>query len=140
MKNKYNLQLQYNTGENITFEKACKQKGLGADFEYIAPGWSQQNGCIERKFATLFNWVCGVLNGGKLNAYLQNGLWAKAANTATSLMQKFDEMCITTYRDNMHWAKLANFGTPDTWVGCAEVNFTGTYWFFNPKIKKIILT
>ena len=33
LKNKYNLQLQYlncnNAGENISFEKACKQEGLG---------------------------------------------------------------------------------------------------------------
>ena len=77
-----------------------------------------------------------MLNGGKFNAYLQNGLWDKAANTTmllknnlltlnrTSspfqhffgkgqrsilpLMQTFGEMCITTYRDNTHWAKLAD--------------------------------
>ena len=54
-------------------------------------------------------------------------------------MQKFGEMYITTYRDNTHWAKLANQGTPGIWVGYAEVHPTGTYWGFNPKTKKIIL-
>ena len=77
-----------------------------------------------------------MLNGGKFSTYLQIGLWAEAANTATILenhlitpnrtlslfqqffgkgksnvlasMQKFGEMCITTYKDNTHQAKLAN--------------------------------
>ena len=36
---------------------------------------------------------------------------------ALTLMQKFGEMCIATYMDKTHWAKLANCGTPDIWVG-----------------------
>ena len=44
-------------------------------------GMPQQNGHIEQKFATLFNWECAMLNGSKFTTYLQNGLWAKAANT-----------------------------------------------------------
>ena len=85
LKNKYNLQIQNlgcnNAGENAAFEKACKQDGLGVDFEHTVSDMPQQNGCIKQKFATLFNQVCAMLNGEKFNAYLQNGLWAKAANT-----------------------------------------------------------
>ena len=66
-------------------QKTCKQEGLGGDFEYTATGMPQQNGCIKRKFATLFNWVHAMLNVGKFNAYLQNGLCAKATNTAMLL-------------------------------------------------------
>ena len=55
-------------------------------------------------------------------------------------MQKFGEMCISTFKDNTHWAKLANKGTPRIWVGYAENHPTGTNWIFNPKTKKIILT
>ena len=55
-------------------------------------------------------------------------------------MQKFGEMCITTYRDNTHQAKLANHGTSGVWVGCTEGHSIGTYQIFNPKMKKIILT
>ena len=51
-------------------------------------------------------------------------------------MQKFGEMCITTYRDNTYWAKLAN-GAPGIWVGYANGHHTGTYWIFNPKTKQI---
>ena len=89
LKNKYNLHVQYlccdNAKENIDFEKACKQEELGVDFEYTAQVMQQQNSCIERKFATLFNQVCAMLNKGKLNADLQNGLWVKFANTAMLL-------------------------------------------------------
>ena len=89
LKIKYNLQVQrlccHNAGENQAFERICKQEGLGIDFEYTAPGTPQQNGCVKRKFATLFNGVCAMLNGGNFTAYLQSSLWAEAANTATTL-------------------------------------------------------
>ena len=169
LKNIHNLQLQYlncnNAGENVAFKKACKQQGLGVDFKCTALGMLQQKGHIKRKFAILFNQFHAMLNGGKFNAYLWNGLWAKASNTAMllennlltptrnlssfqqffgeekriilSLMQKFCEMCITTYSDNTHWAKLDNQGTPDIWVGYAEVHHTGIYWVFNPKTKRL---
>ena len=55
-------------------------------------------------------------------------------------MQKIGEMCITTYRDYTHFAKLVNQDTPDICVDYAEGHPTGTYWVFNPKTKKIILT
>ena len=55
-------------------------------------------------------------------------------------MQKFCEMCISTYKDNTHWAKLANFGTSGIWVGYAENCPASIYQIFNPKMKKTILT
>ena len=161
LKNKYNLKEQYphckNAGENVTYERACKQEG---HFKYnIQP----QVLCNRN-----FNHVHAMLNGGKFNAYLQNGLWAEAASTATllknnlitpnrnlspfqqflgsrkrsilSLMQKFGEICITTYKDETNLAKLAIQGTPGIWVGYTEGHPTGTYWGFNPKTKKITLT
>ena len=30
-----------NVGENVAFKKACKQQGLGVDFEYTALGTTQ---------------------------------------------------------------------------------------------------
>jgi len=172
LKTKYNLQVHRvrcdNAGENQAFEKVCNQEGLGIDFEYTAPGTPQQNGRVERKFATLFNRVRAMLNGGKFSPYLRNGLWAEAANTATYLenhlitpnrsltpyqqffgkghlhiltsMQKFGEICIATFKDNTHRAKLANQGTPGIWVGFANNHPTGTHRIFNPKTKRIILT
>ena len=109
-----------------------------------------------------------MLNGGKFTQYLHSGLWADAANTATFFenhlitpnislnpfqhffgkgkshvlksMQQFGEICIATFKDNTHRAKLANRGTPGVWVGYAEYHPTRTYQIFNPKTKRIILT
>ncbi len=56
---KYDCKVKYircdNAGENFSLEKACKQEGFGVFFVYIAPGTPQQNGRVERKFATLYN-------------------------------------------------------------------------------------
>ena len=68
LKYKYNLHVQHlccnNAGENVAFEKACKQEGLVNDFKYTAPGRPQQNGYVERKFALFLNLVCAMHNGG----------------------------------------------------------------------------
>ena len=48
-------------------------------------------------------------------------------------------MCITTYRDNTHWAILANQCNPGNWVCYVEGHLTNTYRLFNPKTKNIIL-
>ena len=49
-------------------------------------------------------------------------------------------MCITTYKDSSHWAKLANGGNPSILVSYEKSHCTNIYWTFNPKTKKIILT
>ena len=55
-------------------------------------------------------------------------------------MQKFCEMCITTYSNSTHQDKLANWSTTGMWVGYTDGHPNGTYQVFNPKTKKIILT
>jgi hypothetical protein len=54
-------------------------------FEFTAPYTPQQNGVVERKFATLYGRVRAMLNGARLPERLRAGLWAHAAETATSL-------------------------------------------------------
>ena len=46
-----------NAGENQTMEKDCVRRKMGVTFEYTAVGTPQQNGRIERKFATLYGRV-----------------------------------------------------------------------------------
>ena len=55
-------------------------------------------------------------------------------------MQTFGEMCIVTFKDNTHWAKLTNPGTPGIWVGYDKNHPPSTYRILNPKTKRIILT
>ena len=52
-----------------------------------------------------------------------------------TLVQKFDEMCITTNCGISHQAKLANCDTPCIWVGFAEGPPVGTYHMHNPMTK-----
>ena len=58
LKEKHSVQVKRircdNAGKNRSLETMCKQEGLGIQFEYTAPGTPQQNGCLERKFATLY--------------------------------------------------------------------------------------
>jgi hypothetical protein len=54
-------------------------------FEFTAPYTPQQNGKIERKFATLWNKVRSMLNTAKVPKELRNKLWAQCANHATLL-------------------------------------------------------
>jgi len=42
-----------NAGENLALEDLCIEKDLGIIFEYTAPGMPQQNGVVERAFATM---------------------------------------------------------------------------------------
>ena len=84
---------------------------------------------------------CEHYHAAKNNLLTPNrALFGKGKRSIMFSMQKFGEMCITTYRDNTHWVKLANQGIPAIWVGYAKGHPTGTYWVFNPKTKKIILT
>jgi GH18 family chitinase len=68
----------------MKLEQACQCEGLDIQFEYTAPdGTPQQNGEVERKFATLYARVRAILNQAQLTESLRNGLWAVAAATAT---------------------------------------------------------
>ena len=42
-----------NAGENIKLKEECDRQKLGIEFEFTAPNTPQQNGVVERKFATL---------------------------------------------------------------------------------------
>jgi len=46
-----------NSGENVAFKNQAKEEGLGLNFKFTVCQMLQQNGCIERKYATLFGQV-----------------------------------------------------------------------------------
>ena len=112
---------------------------------------------IKWKFVTLFNWVHAMLYSTKFYSSLQSGLLVEATSTAMLLkiipsrpieiwgkgkrsilasVQKFGEICITTYQDNSRWAKLSNQGVPCIWVGFTEGHPVGTYCVYNLKTQK----
>ena len=66
-----------NAGENRALEIACIDKDLGIVFEYTVPGTPQQNGIVERAFATMLM-AQDLMEKSHL-------FWTEAANTITHL-------------------------------------------------------
>jgi Reverse transcriptase (RNA-dependent DNA polymerase)/gag-polypeptide of LTR copia-type len=86
----HGVQVKYlrcdNSGENQALQQELEQDNeLNITMEFTAPYTPQQNGSIERKFATLWGKVRSMLNGAKLPWSLRNKLWAQCANLATQL-------------------------------------------------------
>ena len=84
-----------NAGENHKLEEFCKKDGFGCVFEYTAPGTPQQNGKVERKFATLHGKVRSMLNGARVTRRLRDLLWCEAACTATH----YENMLVTANKE-----------------------------------------
>ena len=151
-----------NAGENKTLQTMAKERKLGIVFEYTARNTPQQNGRVERKFATLFNRVRAMLNGAGFTndyAYLRKGLWAEAVAVAT----KMENVIVTTnkevpaferffersapYIDNLRIfrevgiifegtkikSKLENRGIETIFVGYADNHGQGVYCMLNLK-------
>ena len=136
----YNIKIQYlccdKADENDDFERAFKEKGTEMEIKYTTTDTPHQNGCIEQKFATLFNWL-NVMLGGKILSFLRNCLQAIANHVALdSWVHKFDEMWITTYLDIFHLAELANKGIQGIWVGFNEGHAVPTMCT-TPRLKNI---
>ena len=155
-----------NAGENIAFEKASKQEGLGLTFEYTAVNTPQQNGRVERKFQTLWGRVRAMLIDSGIENPLRNKLWSEAFNTATdmdgvlvrsdgqtafdncfgkgrkshiSTTRKFGEQCVVTDRTKIK-AKLTDKGKVMWWLGYAVDHAKDTYRLLNKKTQKVVLS
>ena len=78
LKNKNNVTTKFircdNAGENKKLEEECKRRGLGITFEYTAVGTPQQNGKVERRFATLGGKTRATLNKAGLSEDLRQGI------------------------------------------------------------------
>jgi len=89
IENYYNVKIERircdNAGENISFEKECARNKMSIKFEYTSVGTPQQNGRIERKFATLYGRVRAMFIGAGIDGRLRKLLWAETMNTAIDL-------------------------------------------------------
>ena len=52
-----------NAGENQALERECVEKVLGIVFKYTAPDTPQQNGVVEKAFATMLGKMRAIMNG-----------------------------------------------------------------------------
>ena len=74
-----------NAGENKTLEYECRKEGLGITFEYTARNTPQQNGQVERSFATLYGKVRAMLSATGMTQAEKERYWIEAAATATKV-------------------------------------------------------
>ena len=56
---------------------------MGIVFEYTAPGTPQQNGVVERAFATMLGKTRAIMNGAGFDEKKSHLFWTEAANTVT---------------------------------------------------------
>jgi hypothetical protein len=155
-----------NAGENIALQQQCKKLNLQIIFEYTAPNTPQQNGVVERAFATLYGRIRAMLlNTKNLPEEIKTGLWAECASTATFLsnilvdqentspyekffnsspkfpidMYPFGTTCIVTNRSHIK-SKLQDRGEECIFVGYASDHASDVYRFFKKSTRKIILS
>ena len=169
LKDTYNKTVKYircdNSGENVVLIEKCKQERLGIIFEFTARKTPQQNGRVERKFATLYGRVRAMLNeAGLVDKYeeLRHRLWAECASTATKLenvvvkkglmppykaffdkdppfldhIQVFGRIGVVHDAQKIR-SKLENRGVPCMFVGYADHHAGDTFRFLNLTTKKI---
>jgi hypothetical protein len=156
-----------NAGENYKLKELCEEEELGIELEFTAPGTPQQNGVVERKFATLFGRARSMLNNAGMNGKMREGLWAEAANTATLLenivvhpgetkcpyekfygnlpnwmryLRVFGEIGVVKEHGDIK-GKLKNRGRLATFIGYPNSSHAGNvYRFFTLDKKSIILS
>jgi Reverse transcriptase (RNA-dependent DNA polymerase) len=157
-----------NSGENVKLSEQCQQQGLGIQFEFSAPGTPQQNGVVERAFATLFGRVRAMMNHARFSAVKRGELWAECAATATKLenivcdkgdepsphckfygkhpeyardLRTFGEIgVVTDHARKLTGGKLADRGRTSMFVGYAENHAGDVYRMLVLKTNRIVMS
>jgi Reverse transcriptase (RNA-dependent DNA polymerase) len=139
---------------------------LSAKFEFTAPDSPQQNGRIERKFATLNGKCRAMLNAAEFNEEIRKKMWAYCAYHSTLLdnllirkdtiqspwkmfygveneiilnLQPFGNMCIVKANEKIK-SKLTNRGFPAIYIGPASDHKAGVNRFYNYKTESTLLS
>ena len=153
-----------NAGENKSLQKDCKIRFPKIIFEFTAPHTPQQNGKVERAFATLYGRVRSMFNAAGLTGTLRQGLWAECARTATylenilvydkissfekfygfcpkwtSTMRVFGEIAILYYGKKIR-SKLEDRGYPAIFVGYCDDHSSNVFRFLNLKTHSLVLS
>ncbi len=74
-----------NAGENESLKKKIETEDLNVKSEFTARKTPQQNGKVERAFATLYGQMRSMMSAAKWNDERKHRLWMEAAATATKL-------------------------------------------------------
>jgi hypothetical protein len=76
--------------------------------EFTAPQTPQENGKVERAFATLWGRTRALLNSAGFDKEHRNGLWTECAKCCTMLSNILSQENISPYQ-SFH-GKISNFG------------------------------
>jgi hypothetical protein len=74
-----------NEGEYLGLKSKIEAEGLSIKLEFTSPETPEQNGQVERSFATLWGRVRAMLTRAGVPQELREKLWAECASTATKL-------------------------------------------------------
>ena len=155
-----------NAGENKRLEADARRDGHRLKFEYTAPNTPQQNGRVQRKFATLYRRVRSMLNWAQLPKNLREKMWAETANTATDhevmivypgeskssyeklfgkeapyarSLRSFGEIGIIKNHERIR-GKLTNREKVAMFIGYSKSSSKETFKFLNLKIMRTVLS
>jgi hypothetical protein len=64
-----------NANENYALKSKIENEGLNVQMEFTSPNTPQQNGQVERSFATLWGCMRAMLNNSGVNEEMRNELW-----------------------------------------------------------------
>ena len=168
MEQKHQIKIKFfrcdNAGENKKIEDVLKEKGYGITFEYTSANTPQQNGMVERCFATRYRRVQPMFVTCRITSGLRNDLLADVSNTSTLLgnilssvgdkpphvrfygdlpryssgLRIFGELGIV-HQGNKNRSKLEGRGVTCIFVGYSEVHAVGTYRMFNRRSRKVVV-
>ena len=165
----YGIKIKYvrcdNAKENVQLGEHMKHSGKGIIFQFTAPGTPQQNGKVERKFATLFSYIRATLNRANVSDNQRKMLWAEVASTVTYLhnmleyknasryenfygkpfenhhkLKIFGEMAIATDTKGTLHNKLENRGRRCIFIGYQMDSARDTYRLLNLETNRIIVS
>ena len=74
-----------NAGENQSIESLLKKTEIDSKIEFTSPHTPEQNGKVERSFATLWGRTRSILNNAGLEESMREKMWVECAATATIL-------------------------------------------------------
>ena len=153
-----------NAGENYSAQTLCKEKGKKVKFEFTSPETPQQNGKVERKFATLWGRVRAMMNSAGVKDVRRKKLWAECANHATFLenislkAREYIKAPWWDYSKESKWihqlpifgeigvvktakeiqSKMKNKGDAMMFIGIAKDHATDCFKFLNLKTNKVV--
>jgi hypothetical protein len=155
-----------NAGENLGLKTKIEEEGLNIQMEYTSPETPEQNGQVERSFATLWGRVRSMLNRSGVTQDLKGKIWAECASTDTKLSNLISRKdgkssCMSFYGSESKIAqnlkifgeigvklsklyglpeKLANKGNFCLMVGYPEDHPPDTYRVLDLKTENVMLT